>query len=100
MQITRTQGLVALNAALLAALTGVVLGPRAAAQSDRRRAEYLITAGSIKGTDASAVWIVDTTNQDLIALVWNAQLGQLEGLGYRDLNADGASLLRPGGGTK
>ena len=100
MRITRTQGLVALNAVLLAALAGVTFGPRASAQADRRRAEYLITAGTIKGTDAATVWVVDTTNQDLVALLWNAQPGQLEGLGYRDLSADAATLLRAGTGGR
>lgn len=92
MRVTRTHGLILLNAALLAALAGVTFGPRAMAQTDRRRSEYTITAGTVKGTDSAAIWIVDETNIDLIAVVWNAQQNQLEGLGYRDLVADGATL--------
>lgn len=91
--LSSTEGLVLLNATLLAALAGVVLGPKALAQNDRRRAEYLITAGSVKGSEGAAIWIVDQTNQDLIALAWNVQQSQLDGLGYRDLAADGATIV-------
>jgi len=96
MKLTRTQGLVLLNAALLAGLAAVSLGPRAFAQSDRRRAQYVITAGTVKGTETAAIWIIDETNQDLIALAWNNQQGQLDGLGYRDLVADASSLVGRG----
>src|SRR5262245_46412068 len=96
MRLSRTQGLVLLNAVMLAALAAVTVGPRGSARNDRRRAAYTVTAGSVKGTDAATVWIVDETNQDMIAIVWNAQQNQLEGLGYRDLAADGATLVRGG----
>lgn len=96
MKLTRTQALVLLNAALLAGLAAVTFGPQAFAQSDRRRATYVLTAGTVKGTETAAIWIVDETNQDLIAVAWNTSLGQLDGLGYRDLTVDAATLVGRG----
>ncbi len=94
MTISRTQGLVLLNGAILAALAAVTLGPSAGAQTDRRRGEFSIVSGSVKGSDAAVVWIVDSVNQDLVAVIWNAQQNKLEGLGYRDLMADVSTLSR------
>jgi hypothetical protein len=96
MKLTHTQGLVLLNAALLAGIAAVTFGPQAIAQNDRRRAQYVITAGTVKGTEVAAIWIIDETNQDLIALAWNSQQGQLDGLGYRDLVADAGTLVGRG----
>jgi hypothetical protein len=85
--------LVALNAALLAALALVVWSPAAEAQQ-RPRGDYTMVAGRVVNAGPAVVWVVDQTNEELIALVWNAAAGRLEGLGYRNLVTDGSGLLR------
>jgi len=87
LRLNRINGLLVLNGLLLATLGSVVFGPLATAQ-DRRRAEYVATSGTIKGADAAAVWIVDQTNLELIAVIWDGNAGRIVGLGYRDLVAD------------
>jgi len=94
-RLNRIHALVVVNGLLLAVLAGVVFGPRATAQ-ERRRAEYAMTSGTIKGADASAIWIVDQTNLDLIAIIWDGNAGRIVGLGYRDLTND-AQILQRGG---
>jgi hypothetical protein len=85
--------LLALNAALLAALALVVWSPAAEAQQ-RPRGDYTMVAGRAANAGPSVVWVVDQTNEELIALVWNAAVGRLEGLGYRSLVTDGSGMLR------
>jgi hypothetical protein len=54
-----------------------------------------MVAGGIKGTDAGAVYIVDTTNQEMIVVGYDHNSKQLSGLGYRNLAADAAGMQRP-----
>ncbi len=91
---SRVRGLVILNTLLLAILAGVTLGPHATAQVDRRRGSFTLVSGTVKGSDGAVVWIVDEVNQDLVAVIWDAQQNRLEGLGYRDLMLDIAALNR------
>ncbi len=60
----------------------------------RGRSEYTMVAGSAKGADSSAVYIVDTTNQELIVITYNQNTKRLDGVGYRNLASDAADLLR------
>ncbi len=95
MKLNRIHALLLVNGLLLGTLAAVVFAPLANAQ-ERRRAEYVATAGTIKGADAAAVWIVDQTNLDLIAVIWDGNAGRIVGLGYRDLGNDAGVIL--GGG--
>lgn len=85
--------LILLNAVLLAALAGVSWSPAAEAQS-RARGSYLMVAGSVQGGDPEVVWLLDEVNEELVAVVWNRERGELVGLGYRDLGVDAVTLRR------
>lgn len=87
----RFQALLTLNGLLLAllVLVTVVPEPTAGAQNQSRaRGEYTAVAGEIRGGNSSAIYIVDSNNQELIAVRYNAGRRQLEGIGYRDLTED------------
>ncbi len=88
----KIRGAVIVNAALLALLAAVSLGPRAEAQraSGRARGDYTMVAGKIMGGNASVVYVLDANNQEMVALRWNESDKSLEGIGYRDLAADAA----------
>ncbi|HMN96808.1 MAG TPA: hypothetical protein PKC43_07175 [Phycisphaerales bacterium] len=91
---TQLGALVALNGALLGALAFVTLSPIAAGQGERARAQYMVTSGTVKGSESAVIWVIDQTNQDLVAMTWNVQQSRLEGVGYRDLRIDAAAALR------
>lgn len=85
--------LILVNALLLAALGATRWSPAAAAQS-RARGSYMMVAGSVEGGDPEIVWLLDQTNEELVAVVWNSERGELVGLGYRDLGVDAVTLRR------
>jgi hypothetical protein len=85
----KTRALVVLNGALIAVLGAVVLAPSSLAQrGSRARGEYTMVSGRIIGGNANAVYIVDSSNQEMIAVRWNESSKSLDGLGYRDISAD------------
>ncbi len=92
-------GLLLLNGVLLGALALVTFGADADAQTRGRRGDYTMVAGGANGTAGSAaVYIVDTVNQELVAIAYNQQDNTLDGIAYRNLASDAAGLLRGGGG--
>jgi hypothetical protein len=94
------RALLALNAALIVLLAVVTFAPAVSAQV-RRRGEYTMVAGGVKGPQSWALYIADTVNQELIVLGYNPSTKRLEGIGYRNLAADSAEWsrgrTRPGG---
>ena len=85
----RHPGLIALNAGLLLVLAGVTWAPEALAQKGQRaRGEYTMVSGRLTGGSNNAAYVIDSSNQEMIALVWNNGRKGLEGIGYRDLAAD------------
>ncbi len=91
------RGPIALNAVLLLVLAAVTFGSMAEAQR-RPRGEYLMVGGGVQGSGSSAVYILDTVNQEMMAVTYNYSLSVLEPLGYRNVAADTAAALtrRPG----
>ncbi len=88
------RGVVIVNAALLALLAAVSLGPRADAQRDhpsRARGDYTMISGRIMGGNSSVVYVMDAVNQEMVALRWNEGDKGLDGIGFRDLAADAAA---------
>ncbi len=86
---TKRRGLIALNAGLVLVLAAVSLSPEARAQRGARaRGEYTMVSGRVVGGSNNAVYVVDSANQEMIALIWNNTRKGLEGIGYRDFNAD------------
>ncbi len=92
-QHTSLRGLVMLNAALLAILAAVTFAPSADAQN-RARGDYTMVGGPIPGMDGSAVYIVDTINQEMMVVAFTQSNKRLEGVGYRNLSDDAATLGR------
>jgi ATP-dependent phosphoenolpyruvate carboxykinase len=90
------RGLVLLNAGLLLLLGAVTLAPASHAQRGgaRARGDYAMVAGKITGSSAHAVFIVDSANQEMVAVRWSESSKSLDPIGYRDLKEDGQ--LSPG----
>lgn len=86
------RGLIFLNAALLGVLALVAIGPSVVAQGGqpdaRARGEYTAVSGRVLGSTTNAVYILDSTNQEIVALRWNRNRNQFEGIGYRSLVQD------------
>lgn len=84
------KGLIALNAILLGLLAIVTLAPGAEAQTKRKRpvGQYAIVDGRIQGSAEAAIYVYDTSNQEMLALRWNSSRKVLQVLGHRDLAAD------------
>jgi hypothetical protein len=92
--------LIAANAALLgvlAILTIAGMQSTAGAQqgAQRSRGEYTMVSGSYQGGTASAVYLVDSANQEVLALLWNRTKSEFEPLGIRSMLADGQRQAPP-----
>ena len=92
------RGLIVINAALLATLAAVTFAPLATAQpgagpgvGGRARGQYTLVSGRTMSGGADAVYVVDSSNQELVALRWDTGKQSLLGLGYRNLAGDGAT---------
>lgn len=93
---TSIRGLLLLNAALLAVLAAVTFAPSADAQQ-RARGDFTMVGGEVPGVDGAAVYIVDTVNQEMMVVAFSQSNKRLQGVGYRNLAQDAASL---GGGRQ
>jgi hypothetical protein len=86
------RGLIALNVALLVVLGAVTLAPATHAQrgtgAGRARGQYTMVAGKVTGGNSHAVYVVDASNQELLAMLWSQTGKGLDVVGYRDLRAD------------
>lgn len=91
----RLYGLLAVNAVLLLTLGAVTFGRSSTAQV-RVRGDYAMVAGGIQGAGANGLYIVDTTNRELIAIAYEPNQKELLGIGYRNLTADADSMQRRG----
>ena len=81
---------------LLWLLLGVVtFGASAGAQSGAR-GDYTMVAGGVNGSASGAVYVVDTTNQELMALTFDPNQQTLSGIGYRNIVADMGTISRGG----
>lgn len=93
------RSLVVSNAILAVALGLVILGAmnskHAAAQpasvvaaGDRARGEYTMVSGRFREGSSSAIYIVDSSNQEVVALRWDSSKQQMVGIGYRSIAND------------
>ncbi len=81
---------VVLNVVLLIALAAITLVPdniRRNSQPARARGEYTMLAGRPNGQASDAIFIVDASNQEVVALKWDSAK-KLTILGYRNLETD------------
>ncbi len=94
----RQKKLIALNLGLLALLGLVTLAPSGAearsAESQARRNQprargnYTIVAGETSGQTAATLYILDSTNQELVAIEYQQSRNTLNLVGYRNLAED------------
>ncbi len=84
------RGLLLLNGVLLAVLLAMTFGDSADAQG-RARGNYIMAAGGVNGSQSAALYIADTTNQEMIAVTYSQNNKRLEGIGYRNLAYDAAA---------
>ncbi|GAB4387077.1 MAG: hypothetical protein Kow0022_18140 [Phycisphaerales bacterium] len=84
------RGLIVVNLLLLGVLCAVTLPPMATAQNERTRGrgEYTMVGGELDVGNSDAIFILDSANAEMIVLRWEHSRGQLEGIGFRDLEAD------------
>ncbi|MEM7628770.1 MAG: hypothetical protein AAF995_09155 [Planctomycetota bacterium] len=85
----RRRVLLGVNVLLLGALGWVVVEPMALGQnSARARGSYTLVGGEIPGGTSNAIYVLDATNGEMIALRWDQSRNALVGVGYRDLASD------------
>lgn len=82
--------MIAINAGLLLLLGAVTLAPTSIAQrgASRARGEYTMLSGKATGSSSHVIYIMDSSNQDLVAVRWNESTKSLDNIGYRDLKED------------
>ncbi len=86
-----------INGSMLAALAVLFVlpaGAQNATPGGRARGEYTMISGKTSVGGNSAVFILDSVNQEMIALRWDSSRRSFAGLGYRSLDAD--SKIQPG----
>lgn len=79
-----------LIAVLLAVLFVQRTTPRAVAQAqqNRPRGEYTLVSGRLSNGGPNAIYVLDSSNNELIALRWDQGRQMLSGFGYRNLADD------------
>lgn len=88
------------NAAVFGVLAVLVAFPAGAQNTQgglpgqRARGEYTMISGKTSVGGNAAVYILDSVNQEMIALRWDTGKRSFTGLGYRNLDAD--SKAQPG----
>lgn len=95
--------LIAANAVLLLALAVLTIAgvqspagaqPGAGA-AQRGRGDYTMVSGRYQGGTANMVYVLDSANQELLALEWNRNRNEFVPLGLRSLVDDGRRLAPP-----
>jgi len=92
------RGLLMLNAVLVVCLAAVTFSSSVDAQQEgvrRAPGDYTMVDGEVQGQTAAAIYIVDSTNQEVVAVFWDQSRHRLQPIGYRDLAAD----AKLGGGS-
>lgn len=85
----RRHALLGVNLLLLGALAWVTIEPAAIGQDGARaRGSYTLVGGEIPGGTSNAIYVLDASNGEMIALRWDQSRRSLVGIGYRDLAAD------------
>ncbi len=85
------RSLILLNAGLLVALAGVSFVPMAQAQQARVKGQYSMITADIQGSTSDGVFIVDASNMQMVATLWDDSRKTLDFVGFRDLRADTAN---------
>ncbi len=91
--------LIALNVVLLALLAVVAITPEPSAadpnQPARGRGRYTVVTGTAQGITTEVIYVMDASNEELIALEWDRTRASLDAIGFRDLRDDAAKKQAP-----
>jgi hypothetical protein len=77
----------------IAALASVLLiqhGPRATAQAqaNRARGDYTLIAGRLASGGPHVLYVIDSSNNEMVSLKWDQGRQVMAAFGYRSLSAD------------
>ncbi len=95
--------LVAVNVVLLGVLAFVTFagaqptppGSTPGPHAGRGRGEYTMVSGRYSGATTSAIYILDSANQELVVLGWDRSAARLNPIGHRSLADDAQYLTKP-----
>ena len=94
--------LIAANAALLAALAVLTIvglqspaGAQPGGAAQRGRGDYTMVSGRYQGGTSNMVYLLDSANQELLALEWNRNRNEFAPLGLRSLVDDSRRQAPP-----
>ena len=90
---TSRNGLIALNVMLLVVFAGVSLVPDSVAQTPPV-GHYIAVPAKVNGVTSGVVYIMDTSQQELVAVTWDHNNNRIATLGYRNIKTDTANALR------
>ena len=90
------KGLLALNGVVLGLLAAVTFSPVADAQFNRIRGRYTMVSGRSQGSLPYLVYIANETTSEIVAVSYNVQQNNFEGMGYANL-ANDSNTVRQGG---
>lgn len=93
---TRRRWLLATNLLLASSVTIAfwavpARGVQSTQPTNRARGQYTMVAGTLRsGGESSAIYVIDSINEEMVALRWDNSRDQLDGLDYRSLEMDAA----------
>ena len=92
---TSRNGVIALNVLLVAVFTVIVFVPTSDAQPEiiTPPTNYLAVPSEASGMSTGVVYIVSTSQQEMVAVAWNQNRNKIMTLGYRNIAADAQSVL-------
>jgi len=95
---SRYRGLIALNLLAIALLCVVTFSQDATAQPSRSRVagEYTMVSGKVQGRTEDAIYIIDTRNREMVAILYDRSQRRLVpiGAGYRNFIVDSGENAR------
>lgn len=86
-------GLLILNVCLLLVLAFVTFENVTIAQTSRSH-RYIAIPSTVNGLSTGVVYIMDTSQQELVAITWDHNANRLVPLGYRPIAADAQSAVK------
>lgn len=90
---TPRNGLIALNVMLLVVFAAVSFVPESVAQTTPA-GNYIAVPAKVNGVTSGVVYIMDTTQQELVAVTWDHNNNRIAPLGYRNIKTDTTSASR------
>jgi|TARA_B100000959_G_C14707354_1_gene511353 hypothetical protein len=85
-------GVIALNVLLVIILAAVVVVPTSSAQHASDNNQYIAIPSIANGIPTGAVYLLESTRQELVALAWNRDQNKIKILGYRNVRDDADSV--------